>query len=297
MRNDLPSLSALNAFEAASRLESISLAARELHVTHSAVSRQIRVLEEQLGHALFSKEGRGVKLTEAGMRLRDASHEAFGRLRQACNEIRQQRQDAPFVLACPGSLLARWFIPRLDQLNRDLPDLRLQLSASEGELDPHRTGIDATLSYAEPPWATDMQVFELAIERIGPVVSPHYGHFGQLLSAEPTALLNERLLHTESRPQAWPQWAQAQGIDADDLRLGQGFAHLYYLLEAASAGLGVAIAPQQIVADDLATGRLVAPWGFIETQARLVLWVPKRRTDRRAEQLAEWLAASLRGTE
>lgn len=293
MSQDLPPLNALRAFEAAARLQSVSQAAEQLHVTHGAVSRQIRALEEHLGLALFGKEGRGLKLTDAGTRLRDASGEAFDRLRSVCAELQQGQAEAPFVLACPGSLLARWFIPRLDRLQRELPELRLQLSASEGELDPRRAGVDATLWFAAPPWPADMQVFELAAERIGPVLSPRYGRFAELHEAPPAALLGEPLLHTSSRPQAWPSWAASQGLAPAALRLGQGFEHLYYLLEAAAAGLGVAIAPQQLVADDLAGGRLVAPWGFVATPARLALWVPARRLDQRAQRLAEWLRIEL----
>ena len=295
MSQELPPLNALRAFEAAARLQSVSEAAEQLHVTHGAVSRQIRALEEHLGVVLFVKDGRGLKLTDAGLRLRDASGEAFARLRTVCAELQQVQADAPFVLACPGSLLARWFIPRLDRLQRELPELRLQLSASEGELDPRRAGVDATLLFAEPPWPADMQVFELAAERIGPVLSPHYGRFAELRQAPPSALQNEPLLHTSSRPQAWPSWASRSGLDEKTLSLGQGFEHLYYLLEAAAAGLGVAIAPQLLVADDLASGRLVAPWGFVETPARLALWVPARQLDRRAELLAEWLRGELGG--
>ncbi|MDH1264849.1 LysR family transcriptional regulator [Pseudomonas sp. GD03944] len=293
MSRELPPLNALRAFEAAARLQSVSRAGDELHVTHGAVSRQIRMLEEQLGLTLFDKDGRGVKLTDAGVRLRDAATDAFERLRDTCAELKRQTEDAPFVLGCPGSLLARWFIPRLDRLNRELPELHLQLSASEGELDPRRPGVDATLLFAEPPWPVDMQVHELAAERIGPVLSPRYSRHGALVQASPDSLLGEPLLHTVSRPQAWPQWAAAHGLPDAALRLGQGFEHLYYLLEAATAGLGVAIAPQQLVADDLAAGRLVAPWGFVETEARLALWVPTRRTDRRAERLAAWLRNEL----
>jgi DNA-binding transcriptional LysR family regulator len=153
--------------------------------------------------------------------------------------------------------------------------------------------VDATLLYAEPPWPADMQVFELAHESIGPVLSPRHVRFAELREAAPGALLREALLHTASRPQAWPQWAAAMRLDATEMRLGQGFEHLYYLLEAASAGLGVAIAPLQLVADDLAAGRLAAPWGFVETEARLSLWVPERRSGRRAEQLAQWLRTEL----
>lgn len=293
MSQDLPPLNALRAFEAAARLLSVSLAADELHVTHGAVSRQIRALEEHLGLALFSKDGRGLKLTDSGMRLRDVSSEAFERLRLVCAELQQDQAHAPFVLACPGSLLARWFIPRLDRLNRELPELRLQLSASEGELDPRRTGVDATLCFAEPPWPADMQVYELTVERIGPVLSPRYARFAALHQAPPAALLGEPLLHTSSRPQAWPSWAARNALDSAALKLGQGFEHLYYLLEAAAAGLGVAIAPQQLVADDLSAGRLVAPWGFVETPARLALWLPARRLDKRGEQLADWLRHEL----
>jgi len=293
MSASLPPLNALRAFEAVARLGSLKQAAVELHVTHSAISRQLKSLEDALGIALLEKEGRGVKLTDAGTRLRDVAGEAFERLRSTCAELQRQTAEAPFVLGCPGSLLARWFIPRLDRLNRELPDLRLQLSASEGELDPRRAGLDATLWFAEPPWPADMQVFDLTPERIGPVLSPHHPRCSLLRAAAPEALLGEPLLHTASRPQAWPNWARSKGLTPSELRLGQSFEHLYFLLEAALAGLGVAIAPQQLVADDLAAGRLLAPWGFVETSARLALWVPARRVDRRAERLAEWLRVEL----
>ena len=293
MSRDLPPLNALRAFEAAARLSSVSQAAEQLNVTHGAVSRQLKVLEEHLGVSLFVKEGRGLKLTDAGIRLRDASSEAFDRLRNLCAELTQSHVNAPFVLGCSGSLLARWFIPRLGRLNADLPDLRLHLSAGEGDLDPRRPGLDALLVFAEPPWPADMQVYELASERIGPVVSPRYVRYAQLCGAPVSALLDESLLHTTSRPQAWPSWAQQNAIEAKDLKYGQGFEHLYYLLEAAVAGLGVAIAPEPLVAQDLQAGRLAAPWGFNETPAQLTLWLPKRAADGRAWQLAQWLKAEL----
>lgn len=293
MAQDLPPLNALRAFEATARLNSVSQAAEALHVTHGAVSRQIKVLEEHLGVALFVKDGRGIKLTDAGVRLRDASGEAFDRLRGVCAELSRDNREAPFVLGCSGSLLARWFIPRLGRLKADLPELRLHLSAGEGDLDPRRPGLDALLVFAEPPWPADMQVHVLAEERIGPVLSPHFAGFERLRRAAPDALLGEALLHTTSRPQAWPAWAGQHGLDAGALQFGQAFEHLYYLLEAAVAGLGVAIAPQQLVADDLRAGRLAAPWGFSPTRAALALWVPRRAADGRAEQLAQWLRQEL----
>lgn len=196
MRNDLPPLNALRAFEATARLNSVSQAAEQLNVTHGAVSRQLKVLEEHLGMSLFVKEGRGLKLTDSGVRLRDASGDAFDRLRAVCAELTRNTSDAPFVLGCSGSLLARWFIPRLSRLNADLPDLRLHLSAGEGDLDPRRPGLDALLVFAEPPWPADMQVYELVSERIGPVMSPRYAGYARLQNAPANALLGESLLHT-----------------------------------------------------------------------------------------------------
>lgn len=294
MSRDLPPLNALRAFESTARFGSVSQAAEQLNVTHGAVSRQLKVLEEHLGVSLFSKDGRGLKLTDAGIRLRDVSGDAFDRLRGVCAELSKGSADAPFVLGCSGSLLARWFIPRLSRLNAELPDLRLHLSAGEGDLDPRRPGLDALLIFAEPPWPADMQVFELASERIGPVLSPRFARFERLCDAPVEALLEESLLQTTSRPQAWPSWAQQNGIDPQSLRYGQGFEHLYYLLEAAVAGLGIAIAPEPLVIDDLKAGRLAAPWGFSETPAQLALWVPRRAADGRAQQLAQWLKNELR---
>lgn len=293
MRRDLPSLNALRAFDATARAGSVSQAAESLNVTHGAVSRQLRLLEDELGVQLFAKDGRGLKLTESGVRLRDGCDEAFGRLRQVCAQLSQAQEGAPFLLGCSGSLLARWFIPRLGQLTAELPDLRLHLSAGEGDVDPRSAAWDALLVFAEPPWPAQVQVHVLAPERIGPVLSPRHPRFEQLANAPARVLLEEPLLHTLSRPQAWPEWARRNNLAPDALTHGQGFEHLYYLLEAAVAGLGVAIAPEVLVADDLKAGRLAAPWGFSQTPARLALWVPRRAADGRAQRLAAWLATAL----
>jgi len=293
MSRELPSLNALRAFEAAARLESVSRAGLELHVTHGAVSRQIRALEAELGVALFGRDGRGLALTPAGRHLRDGAAGAFAQLRKTCDELRRGTDRAPFVLGCSGSVLARWVIPRLQRLGRDLPELQLHLSAGEDMPAPALPGLDAALLLAEPPWPAPWQVHVLATERIGPVLSPRHPRFDTLRKGNAAALCKESLLHTASRPQAWPAWARAQRIAAGRLHYGQSFEHLYYLLEAAVAGLGVAIAPQPLVADDLAAGRLAAPWGFRATQANWVLCAPKRANDARLAALADWLRREL----
>jgi DNA-binding transcriptional LysR family regulator len=127
------------------------------------------------------------------------------------------------------------------------------------------------------------------------VLSPRHPRFASLCKASTSALRKEALLHTTSRPQAWPAWARAERMDLPGLHYGQGFEHLYYLLEAAVAGLGVAIAPQQLVAADLAAGRLVAPWGFRKTPAVWALCTPRRASDPRIQALVPWLQAELAG--
>ena len=294
MSRPLPPLNALRAFEAAARLGSVSRAAGELHVTHGAVSRQIRSLEEALGAPLFLRDGRGLALTPSGLRLRDAAGDAFNALQAAWTSLQRGQRPAALVLGCPGSLLARWVIPRLERLGADLPGLKLHLSAQESGFDALLSGLDAALLLGEAPWPPEWDVQRLAPERIGPVLSPRHTRFETLRDVAPEALLDEPLLHTTSRPQAWPRWFEAQGLDGSRWRAGTGFDHLTYLLEAAAAGLGVAIAPQELVQADLESGRLVAPWGFIETGGHWALCTRRGEEGPRVTALGGWLQRELR---
>ena len=292
MARPLPSLNALRAFEAAARLGSVSQAAGELHVTHGAVSRHIRALEDALGRPLFVRDGRGLALTADGHRLRDSAGEAFGVLQAGWTALQRGPRAAALVLGCPGSLLARWVIPRLERLAADLPDLTLHLSAQEGGIDLAAAGLDAALLLGEAPWPAAWQVWPLAPERIGPVLSPRHARFAVLRDGPPRALLDEPLLHTASRPQAWPRWLASHRL-TDAPRLGTGFDHLTYLLEAAVAGLGVAIAPRELVQADLDSGRLVAPWGFADTGGTWALCAARGNPDARIPLLADWLRRDL----
>jgi DNA-binding transcriptional LysR family regulator len=271
----------------------VTRAAAELHVTHGAISRHIRALESELGIALFDREGRGLSLTPAGRQLRDATASAFDRLRRGCARLRRGTEAAPFVLGCSGSVLARWVIPRLERMGRELPMLKLNLSVIEHAPAPALPGLDAALMLAEPPWPKTWRVHVLAPERIAPVFSPRHPRSAALRKGGIAALEREALLHTASRPQAWPAWARAQRVAVGRLRFGQSFEHLYYLLEAAMAGLGVAIAPQPLVADDIASGRLIAPWKFRDTRASWVLCAPGSSDDPRLAPLAAWLKQEL----
>lgn len=294
MPRPLPSLNALHAFEAAARLGSVSKAALELHVTHGAVSRHIRSLEEELGLALFQRQGRGLVLTPAGQRLRDTSTAAFAQLRDTVESLRPDAGHAPFVLGCPISLLARWMIPRLERLMAELPGLDLHLRPQETPFDDVLSGLDAAVLAGEAPWPGSWQVRPLVQERIGPVANPEFAKAHQLARRPPDAVRDLPLLQTQSRSQAWSKWAEAADVGYVQLPAAQGYPHLYHLIEAAVAGRGLAIAPEPLVADDLASGRLVAPWGFVDSSAQWVLATPSRMPAGRSEALARWLAAEFR---
>ena len=291
MRDTLPSLNALRAFNETARTLSVTRAAQALHVTHGAVSRQLRQLEEQLGVTLFRRAGRGLVLTPEAEQLHASTAQVFDQLTRACAQLRRRVAGAPVVLGCSGSFLARWFIPRLHRLKAQCPELNLHLTADEEETRWLGAGVDAALRFAEPPWPADAQVIDLAPERMGPVMKPDLMESTDTAACE--ALLDLPLLHTRSREQAWPLWFAAQGLDTARMRWDQAFEHLNYMLEAALVGLGVAIAPAYLVEEDLRTGRLIAPWGFIDTPARLGLWLPPGTPRREVGQLIDWLRAEL----
>lgn len=283
----LPSLNALKAFVAVAKEGSISSAAQQLHVTHGAVSRQIKLLEDELGTALLEKHGRGVKLTNAGQQLYHGCQPAFQAIADSCQQLKQQQQDKPLVLACSGSILARWLIPRLQSLQQALPDLPLQLVTSAGDDNPQQQA-DLSLGFVENPQASAWLI-PLEQERIGPILAPQLASRLDLQNTK--QLTRQTLLHTRSRPQAWPDWAQRNHLDSQALSMGQGFPHLSHLLEAVSAGLGIGIAPEQLIRADVQQKRLLAPFGFVSTDS----WLCVHIHNQNRLQLMRPLIAELHG--
>lgn len=290
----LPPLNAVRAFEAAARLQSFSRAAAELHVTHGAISRQVRLLEDWLGIPLFVRRPGQVRLSAWGGQLLDVCRVALDGLAEGCSAIRRASRQAPVTLACPGSFLMRWLIPRLDRLQQDVPDLSLHLHATDRWPVPGAGEADAAIVFGHAPWPAGLTVTPLGGERFGPVCSPRLA--GRL--RRPADLGGQKLLHTASRPQAWAEWARLNRLEPDRVADGPVFDHLSYMLEAALAGLGIAIAPEILVERDLADGRLVAPLGFTEGADGFVLLVPETAAgDYRLETLRQWLMGSVGGVQ
>jgi len=278
-------LGSLRFFEAAARLGSFVQAADELHVTHGAVSRQIRLLETSLGTALFERRNRGVFLTAPGAQLRDAVQQAFERLDAALDAVRQPARQAPLVVSCEPTIAMKWLIPRLGDFYQRHPEVPLHLFASGGPVAFQRDAVDVALRRNDFAWGGGLHVEKVCDEWIAPVCAPALLRQGKLdLSAQ-------RLLHTASRPAAWAHWRAA---GTDDGHGGHGdsqtYEHFYLSLQAACAGLGVAIGSVFMAREDLDSGRLVAPLGFRRDGSGYFLLSPLPFDgDARRTALLHWL--------
>ncbi|KQR81523.1 transcriptional regulator [Burkholderia sp. Leaf177] len=280
----LPPLNALRAFDAVARQLSISAAAQELHVTHSAVSHQVRQLEQWLGKSLFVRHASGVRLTAEGQSLQQAADHSFALLETRCAEIADQSPIAEIVLGAPGSFLSNWLIPRLDQFETAHANIRVRLQTSTTIDDLQRHVVDC-LIVSDRNWPTDVEAVSLFEESVGPVCAPDWPHD----IATPMDLTSQPLLHTSSRPDAWANWAARNGVEPALFAGGRQFDHLTLLLEAAAAGLGVAIAPALLAERELSQKRLIAPLGFKPSGAVFAFCTARGRSDKALQALCTWL--------
>jgi LysR family glycine cleavage system transcriptional activator len=287
MRRALPPLNALRAFEAAARHGRMTAAAAELHVTHGAVSRHVRHLEALLGVRLFEGPKTGLTLTEAGLSLLPRLTAAFGEIEAAVRAV-ADRDEGPLDVSCTSTFAMRWLLPRLHRFNARHPAVAVRLAASEGLIDLARERFDVAIHVAD---AVDATAVVLLGEEVGPVMVPALARGARL--AAPADLARIPLLHTSTRRRAWHDWCRDVGIPT--LAGGSVFGHFYFMLEAATAGLGTAIAPWPLVIDDIAAGRLVAPFGFRPSGKSYVV-LRRRRQDQKAEAFCGWLAEEARRT-
>ncbi len=264
-----------------------SVAARDLCLTHSAVSHQIRLLENWFGQPLFTRHSGGVALTPAGQQLQRAASQSLGMLEDACSQLLSSAKGQSIKLAAPGSFMALWLIRRLEHFERIHPDLHLQLQTQGDYQDLLNQRIDALVVSASPPWPKGVQAVTLFSDRAGPVCSPHW----RPLPGKAQDLLEMPLLYTLSRREAWMEWAALHKLEPARLNLVRHFDNLQLMLEAAVAKLGIAIAPEQLVQRDLREGRLVAPLGFSSGHSEFALCtLASRRHDGPLAALGGWMA-------
>lgn len=255
---DLPPLTALRAFEAAARLSSFKAAAAELFVTPTAISHQIRQLEEHLGVRVLDRTPRAVKLTTEGQWLYEASASSFSELAKAVARIRRNR-DAPILtISSTGAFLSHWLVPRLDELRRLMPETDLRLHASDTLVELRTGGVEVAIRYGRGPFAGATTV-ALRNDVFAPVCSPNLG-----LSTLDD-LRKAPLIHVDGRqvPRPlpdWPRWCAEAGLSNLDTLAGTRFPDSTLAVQAAIAGQGVAIVSLVLVADALKAGLLVAPF-------------------------------------
>ncbi|RQS50630.1 LysR family transcriptional regulator [Burkholderia sp. Bp8984] len=292
VRTNLPSLMALRCFESAARHEHFSRAADELHLTHGAVSRAVRLLEDDLGVALFERRSRRVFLTDAGRKLAQAVHDGLHLMKQAAHELRTEAARAQrWVLSCEPTLLMRWLIPRWPDFQAAYAGVDIHLAAAGGAFS-FDNGIDMAIRRNDFAWPAGYHAERLFAEKVGPVCRPDKVDAWFSGSRHDRALKRGApRLHTRTRPDAWKEWATAADQPAGSGR-GQAFDHFYFSLQAAVAGLGVAVGPWHLVRDDLESGVLVAPMGFVEDGSHYCLLTPEPVKDGSAQSdLLGWLKA------
>jgi DNA-binding transcriptional LysR family regulator len=289
MARRLPSLNALRAFEAFGRHGRMTLAAEELHLTHGAVSRQVRGLERQLGARLTEGPRNQLRLTEAGLRLAEAATRALDQIEAALPQ-RPEADLQALQVSCQPTFAMKWMIPRLPGVVAAHPDTPVRIVESNGPLDfaADRIDIAVRMRATGDLTSSDALVTPFMDHFIGPVVSPELARSG-VDSLE--ALLGAPRLHTRTFQSAWPEWAAQAGVALPDAAVNREFDHYVYMLEAAAAGLGAAIGPWAFVQRDLAAGRLVAPLGLVPGPARITALTPKGGMRPGARRFLEWLVA------
>lgn len=289
--SSLPSLNALKVFEAVARHRSMTRAARELCVTHGAVSRQIRALESKLGVLLLKRHTRSVEPTPEGIRLAADLAIALNLMQAAV----ERTKPGPLVLSCSSSITMCWLIPRMQMFYEKNPGIDINLDMNYGQVDFMRDNISVAIRSSAIEKPRNALISDLGPEWIGAVCSPAY-----LMSSglnDLSDLSRVSLLATRTRPNAWRDWLEVTTSPQkfDGLAAERTFEHFYLMIQAAACDLGVAIAPYMLVSDELRSGRLIAPFGFIRGRRRLSLWIAPHMGENTGIKILEsWLTQEMK---
>jgi len=284
----LPSLTSLRAFESFARLGAMTLAAEELCVTHGAVSRQVRHLEDSLGIALTEGPRHRLKLTEAGLTLSRTLSGAFDRIGATIHDLSRAALDE-IHLSCVGTLAIRWLIPALPDFHEQYPNLRVRVDGvlRAGGFHPRSFRRRHQDRRGGAGGGADATAFLNNFH--GPVLA------ARLKGEGPTGLEGLPRLTTGTRQSAWSEWEAHAGITLPPAQEEQEFEHIFYVLEAAAAGLGVGLSPWIYVARDMADGRLAAPWDLSRPPRGSRLLTPPGRSNPAVETFRQWLIETAAG--
>ena len=296
MPHRLPSLNAMKAFEVTARCGSFTRAAEILCVTPSAVSRQVKHLEEQMGERLLVRGHQNLDLTPAGRQLLPVLSDSFERIRNTLQDVRQGSARQRLSLNVPLTLARRWLMPRLHRLRGAHPDLVLSIRTQPKDALSQRGTLDAAIRFGTGDWEA-LHSSHLFQEAHIAVAAPHV--VAALSDAHGAVHLDRfTLLHVlkrEGRYLTWQHWVDAAGLEGVDVEQGFEFDTLDLAIEAAIAGIGVTIADRNMVADELAAGRLVQVLDIVVTGTQSYWLVRPPDADHHVglQQFERWLRNEL----
>jgi LysR family glycine cleavage system transcriptional activator len=253
----LPPMHVLIAFEAAARLGSFTAAAGELNLTQSAVSRQIRLLEEILGAELFVRERQTVRLTQAGSTYAQELSDALRRIANATLGFKANPHGGTLNLAILPTFGTRWLAPRLPEFVAAYPGITINLLTRLQPFDFQMENVDAAIHYGLPDWPganLDFLMSETVVPACSSALREHY----QFQTA--ADLLKAPLLHLVSRPDAWERWFNANGVDNVKIH-GMLLDQFALITQAAISSLGIALLPSFLFKQELDRGDLVVALG------------------------------------
>ncbi|WP_375737866.1 LysR family transcriptional regulator [Pseudomonas boanensis] len=254
----LPTMAALQCFESAARHMSFTRAAEELHLTQSAVSKQVAQLEEMLQHLLFHRVRRRLQLTPAGELYLAEVNKILTQVDISSRYILSYGGETEVLrVATQPTFGARWLIPNLKGFSKRYPNIHLDIRNELEPFDLVQAKADVAFFYGQGSWP-GAACIELFGEDVVPVCAP------EILSKRPFSSAGELadlvLLQCTSRPEAWHEWFEEQGINTEHSYHGPRFDTFYMCIRAAQAGCGVALVPRFLVEDELAEAKLVIPW-------------------------------------
>lgn len=295
----IPPLNPLRVFEVVARTNNLTMAATELHVSQSAVSRQIAVLEEYLGVQLFTRERVGVRLTEVGQTYALRIGPAFAEISDATTFVTQKYSDNVIRLRTYTTLTARWLIPRLPRFKVQYPDVEVNIANSSAPLDFGAEQCDLAIVFGEGTWP-DADATLLLEDVIEPVCSPAYLDTAQGGGRLLESLRGKRLLISKYRKNDWPIWLAHAGMsDLFDQAEKMIFSSSILTWQAATDGLGIAIGQAYMLDDDLRSGRLVRPFDkpLRTGRGQYIVTPTLQRYSQKIASFREWLVHEAQETQ
>jgi LysR family transcriptional regulator, glycine cleavage system transcriptional activator len=286
MADRLPPMQALRAFEAAARMRSLTRAAESLHLTHGAISHQIKSMEQDFGVRLVERAGRGIRLTDEGERFATRVRSVLSDLGDAVRELTERASPRQLRVSVIPSFAARWLLPRIGTFFAKHPDIDLDVIANNALADFKRDDVDVAIRHGSGDWPGVVSEHVLD-DAAFPVCSPHLNN-GRL-PARPADLSRYTLLRSEG--ESWKSWFEAAGLDWPEPTRGPAFSDSSHTMQAAIDGQGVALARSSLLGNDVRNGVLVRLFDIVVPLPKkyFLVYPPRLADSPKLAPFRQWL--------